>query len=79
MMDAVLRLLKEGAGCCRFHNIITGEETAEGEDHVAVPDGVSDMNQFASDRLNASQIMAVNSCTAPLSLIWGPPGMSSKS
>ncbi|GLB39377.1 putative RNA dependent RNA polymerase [Lyophyllum shimeji] len=73
MMDAVLRLLKEGPACCRFSNIITGE-SAENESPSEAP-ALSDSGSLSrSGHLNASQIMAVNSCTAPLSLIWGPPG-----
>ncbi|KAF8067485.1 RNA-directed RNA polymerase [Lyophyllum atratum] len=73
MMDAVLRLLKEGAACCKFHKIITGEP--EENDDLSEEPAVSNLgHSIASARLNESQVMAVNSCTAPLSLIWGPPG-----
>ncbi|KAF8056611.1 RNA-directed RNA polymerase [Lyophyllum atratum] len=73
MMDAVLRLLKEGAACCKFHKIITGE--LEENDDLGEEPAISNLgHSTASARLNESQVMAVNSCTAPLSLIWGPPG-----
>ncbi|KAG5653862.1 hypothetical protein H0H81_009941 [Sphagnurus paluster] len=72
MMDAVQRLLKEGAACCRFHDIITGE-TPQDDTIENIP--VTNAGSLpTSDRLNESQIMAVQSCSAPLSLIWGPPG-----
>jgi regulator of nonsense transcripts 1 len=74
MMDAVLRLLQEGAGCCRFHRIITGDR-AQGEDEPTIENTTSDQSPVqVSDHLNASQILAVESCRVPLSLIWGPPG-----
>jgi len=74
MMGAVLRLLQEGAACCRFHRIITGDRT-QSEDDEPVIDNTMDVNRRqVSDRLNPSQILAVESCRAPLSLIWGPPG-----
>ncbi|KAF5380175.1 hypothetical protein D9615_006214 [Tricholomella constricta] len=72
MMDAVLRLLKEGAACCQFHDLITGETTDEDPTEINV---VSDpSSSFTSSRLNESQITAVSSSMARLSLIWGPPG-----
>ena len=74
MIDAVSRLLQEGAACCRFHSIITGDRTQE-EGEQAINNLELDMNQIpVSQRLNASQVSAVKSCRAPLSLIWGPPG-----
>lgn len=74
MMDAVLRLLQEGAACCRFHRIITGDRTQD-DDEPTVNDEILDVNhEQISDHLNASQILAVKSCRVPLSLIWGPPG-----
>lgn len=74
MMDAMLRLLQEGAACCRFHRIITGDRTQE-DDDPTVDNTILDVNlEQISDHLNASQILAVESCGVPLSLIWGPPG-----
>lgn len=74
MMDAMLRLLQEGAACCRFHRIITGDRTQE-DDDPTVDNTILDVNlEQISDHLNASQILAVESCRVPLSLIWGPPG-----
>jgi hypothetical protein len=74
MMDAVLRLLQEGAACCRFHRIITGDRS-QVDDEPTVGDTISNENRVhVSDHLNASQILAVESCRVPLSLIWGPPG-----
>jgi hypothetical protein len=85
MIDAVLRLLQEGAACCRFHKIITGDMDQEDDeptsdigqenDEQTVDGTILDVNRAPiSDHLNASQISAVESCRAPLSLIWGPPG-----
>ena len=75
-MDAVLRLLQQGAACCRFYRILTGDTTEVAEaltgnvqlDEPEVPSAVS-------AGLNESQVRAVESSRALLSLIWGPPGM----
>ncbi|TFK70694.1 RNA-directed RNA polymerase [Pluteus cervinus] len=78
MMDAISRLLKKKDECCRFYSIITGDRSAEDEDvtEEAVEQAPSqDRQPGAHSSLNQSQIDAVNSSRAPLSLIWGPPGM----
>ncbi|KAG5352321.1 hypothetical protein C0989_002856 [Termitomyces sp. Mn162] len=78
MMDAVLRLLQEGQACCDFHDIITGSENKSAMVHVegeVIPVASSSAAEpYVNGRLNQSQIDAVRSCDAPLSLIWGPPG-----
>jgi len=73
-MDALLRLWTERASCCRFHNLITDRS---GDSETTL----SDVTQLEDDpsiedmsHLNPSQLEAVRSCGAPLSLIWGPPG-----
>ncbi|KAG6816131.1 hypothetical protein H0H87_008443 [Tephrocybe sp. NHM501043] len=76
-MDAVLRLLKEGKDCCHFQDIITGSEGEETEPEPPLETASASSSStvpLINKRLNASQTAAVESCTAPLSLIWGPPG-----
>lgn len=73
-MDALQRLLEQEAESCLFHGLITGTT-------ASVTD-VSDLEEFDPSKispdahLNDSQIHAVGSWRHPLSLIWGPPGMS---
>ncbi|KAK0477884.1 RNA-directed RNA polymerase [Armillaria novae-zelandiae] len=71
MMDALIRLLMEKEECCRYHHLITGETSGD-ELPATTPDPVAEFT-YGPD-LNESQIEAINSCEAPLSLIWGPPG-----
>ena len=74
-MDALLRLLRDKETSCRFYSIITGERAQE-EPYQAIDDiaQAGESESPASGRLNESQKAAVASCSAPLSLIWGPPG-----
>ncbi|KAG6889599.1 hypothetical protein C0995_016125 [Termitomyces sp. Mi166 len=75
-MDAVLRLLQEGQACCNFHDTITGtanETAVEVEPETISIMSSNPMEPSMNERLNQSQIEAVRSCDAPLSLIWGPP------
>ncbi|KAG6331888.1 hypothetical protein ID866_7202 [Astraeus odoratus] len=70
MMDALSRLWEEREDCCTIYKTIvwaplSNDELHEMELEEEIP-GVEDMN--------ASQVTAIRSCTAPLSLIWGPPG-----
>ncbi|KAK0452148.1 AAA domain-containing protein [Desarmillaria tabescens] len=71
MMDALIRLLMEKDECCRYHHLITGEASSEAFPAV-IPGPVAEFT-YGQD-LNESQIEAIKSCEAPLSLIWGPPG-----
>ncbi|KAK0493854.1 RNA-directed RNA polymerase [Armillaria luteobubalina] len=71
MMDALIRLLMEKEECCRYHHLITGETSGDGLP-TTTPDPVAEFTY--SPDLNESQIEAIKSCEAPLSLIWGPPG-----
>jgi regulator of nonsense transcripts 1 len=72
MMDAIIRLYKDGDSCCAFQRFITCRPPAvEPEDEDI---GQDDAAPDADDHLNLSQRKAVQSCDAPLSLIWGPPG-----
>ena len=74
MMDAIVRLMQDGDECCMFHDTITDrqdgpvEEQAENDIDTT---GLEEMEQ----KLNTSQMLAVKSAEAPLSLIWGPPGL----
>lgn len=69
MLDAVKRLTEEGYQCCELADIIMGSEALELPlEPVSAP--------WVDEALNDSQLAAVNSVDAPLSLIWGPPGQS---
>jgi hypothetical protein len=75
MMDAILRLMQDGNVCCMFHDAITDrqvravdEASAEAEPDLTGED--------MENKLNTSQKLAVKSAEFPLSLIWGPPGVS---
>lgn len=76
MMDALLRLFKDGADCCRFYQTITSTNEPE----IATSTSEVSNNQMSSTedskgKLNDSQWAAVHSCDGALSLIWGPPGL----
>jgi hypothetical protein len=83
MMDALLRLLTQREESCAFYRVITDDEETSTEhvDEDIVEDAIDDETReqnvieftVAGD-LNDSQVAAVDSCSAPLSLIWGPPG-----
>lgn len=76
MLDALLRLLAQKQAACLFYSFITGdEEEAPPEGEQLVP-SVEVVPLGADSGLNESQRMAVQSWAAPLSLIWGPPGMA---
>ena len=74
MLDALLRLLVQKQAACLFYSFITGDEE-EAPDGEQVP-AVEVIPPGDDSGLNESQRMAVQSWAAPLSLIWGPPGMS---
>ncbi|OBZ65910.1 ATP-dependent helicase upf1 [Grifola frondosa] len=75
MMDAVLRLARDGRECCRFNHIIVGLDPIPSNNGVRSPPA-DDQSIPAS--LNASQRAAVLSAKPDrLTLIWGPPGMPS--
>lgn len=73
MMDAILRLVEEGSSCCNFSNIIIGPL----EPNVMVPCAPPEPRPAHDElsRLNPRQAEAVESSSANLSLIWGPPGI----
>ncbi|KAK2464629.1 hypothetical protein APHAL10511_003322 [Amanita phalloides] len=74
MIDALRRLLTEKEASCAFYGIITGDNDTSEQDADENPIEQLEEGFVPSDNLNDSQIAAVNSCTSPLSLIWGPPG-----
>ena len=75
MMDAIARLCQEGDSCCAFQRFITRQPLAT-ETHEEEEDIDQDVNTpDEDDHLNPSQRRAVQSCAAPFSLIWGPPGV----
>lgn len=76
MMDAVQRLAVDGLECCRFRDIITGQED------ITQPPPGNDADEDSTEgvaftsTLNASQQHAVLSTRlGSMSLIWGPPGV----
>jgi regulator of nonsense transcripts 1 len=71
MIDALQRLLQDRETCCQFCSIITGDL----KDTTGTAQFLASESLKTHERLNSSQISAVQSCGAPLSLIWGPPGM----
>lgn len=68
MLDAVAKLATDGRECCELADLIT---EADGADPPIIP---TSMPAWEDDRLNESQLAAVNSIDSPLALIWGPPG-----
>ncbi|EGO30084.1 RNA-directed RNA polymerase [Serpula lacrymans var. lacrymans S7.9] len=74
MMDALLRLCQEKENCCSVYEMIVGE----GRESVSMVqldgDGSDELPQAYNEQMNSQQVLAVRSCEAPLSLIWGPPG-----
>ena len=71
-MDAIIRLYLDGDSCCAFQRFITCRPPDEGSEEEDI--GQDGAAPDADDHLNPSQRRAVQSCEAPLSLIWGPPG-----
>ena len=72
MMEAILKLWADRDECCRIYDTIVmtpipqdREDIGEDSEEEEIPDVTN---------MNASQISAIRSCMAPLSLIWGPPG-----
>ena len=73
MMDALKRLLADRDECCVFYRLVVGEEGPSILEQLEPP---PESTYPAPDGLNESQILAMRSWRSPLSLIWGPPGMS---
>lgn len=74
MMDAIKKLIQDGAECCRFSRLITDHSTEAGEGPAEQGGDITGFEEL-EERLNKSQILAVKAATeAPLTLIWGPPG-----
>jgi len=73
MIDALQRLLQQRETCCGFYDTITGNTE---NTNTPMPVITHDMDSESPEvqGLNPSQITAIQSCKAPLSLIWGPPG-----
>jgi len=73
MMEAITRLWEDREECCRIYDtiVMTPVPHEEPEDVR----GDSEEEEIPGvENMNASQIAAIRSCMAPLSLIWGPPG-----
>ncbi|KAI6021731.1 hypothetical protein PISMIDRAFT_613287 [Pisolithus microcarpus 441] len=73
MIDALTRLSVEREACCSIYNTIVMTPSPEEVDGEASNDSEEEEIPDA-ESLNASQVTAIRSCMAPLSLIWGPPG-----
>jgi hypothetical protein len=77
MMDAVQKLAVDGADRCVSHHLIKrmpGRD--EDPEDLVTDDDYGDVED--AGHLNPSQVAAIKSCDAPLSLIWGPPGEQSE-
>lgn len=73
MMSALLRLLEDGEASCLFHHIITGSKDNQDFEYTAAASAGD--TGIVHENLNPSQVTAIESCKAPVSLIWGPPGL----
>ena len=72
-MDAVARLWEESYDCCSIYDTIVMPPPPTGSE--AVDENPEEEEELAgTERMNPSQITAIRSSLAPLSLIWGPPG-----
>lgn len=74
-MDAVTKLWGDSYDCCNIYDTIVMPPPQTG------PEAIVDHNQeedelVGTELMNPSQITAIRSSLAPLSLIWGPPGKS---
>ncbi|KAJ7754189.1 RNA-directed RNA polymerase [Mycena maculata] len=72
MMEALLRLLEDREGSCRYYSIITGTEPESATTLASTANDISVPEDYPD--LNLSQVTAVESTNNPLSLVWGPPG-----
>ncbi|KAH7881903.1 RNA-directed RNA polymerase [Phlebopus sp. FC_14] len=77
MVDSLTKLWEERDSCCSiYETIVLPPPTDEQPDAAQVHDA-EDEDLPGTEDMNASQIAAIKSCMAQLSLIWGPPGPSS--
>jgi hypothetical protein len=73
MMDSLKKLWEEREECCSIFETIVMQPPAESEPEVAGFE-LDEEELPGTESMNPSQIAAIRSCSAPLSLIWGPPG-----
>jgi regulator of nonsense transcripts 1 len=76
MMDAIVKLMQDSDECCMFHDTITDRQDGPVEEQAENDVDTTDLEEMGP-KLNTSQLLAVKSAEAPLSLIWGPPGLLS--
>ena len=74
-MDAVTRLWEESYECCSIYDTIVRPPPRTASEAVLDPPEEED-ELVGTEAMNRSQIAAIRSSLAPLSLIWGPPGKS---
>jgi hypothetical protein len=74
-MDAIQKLTLEGLERCQFASTIIGPGARSSNSSLEVRRSDLEASTELND-LNESQRVAVSACSAPLSLIWGPPGES---
>ena len=73
MMDAVTKLWGDSYDCCSIYDTIVVPPPRTGSE-VIVNHSQEEDELVGIESMNPSQITAIRSSLAPLSLIWGPPG-----
>lgn len=76
MKDALTRLFEEESECCLFFRTIIGRDVVRDHESEPVDNSEETVSDQIASGLNSSQQAAVRSCEKPLTLIWGPPGLS---
>ena len=75
-MDAVTKLWQDSYECCSIYDTIVMPPPQTAAEVVA-DDSQEEDELVGTELMNPSQITAIRSSLAPLSLIWGPPGKCS--
>ena len=73
-MDAVTRLWEESYECCSIYDTIVMPPPTTNPKAVADDIQEEEEELIGTELMNPSQITAIKSSLARLSLIWGPPG-----
>ena len=72
-MDAVTRLWEDSYECCSIYDTIVMPPPPTSSEAVA-DNSQEEAELVGTESMNPSQITAIRSSLARLSLIWGPPG-----